>query len=562
MSAIVARSGAKPIAAPEAPSTFVSFLPSRVELQHQLLGEAEPTQQEVEEAHRQEAQSEGDRLANLLGLAVASGKDSLECDFGSLGMQSRRFVLSGDRWEREGRVAALDSQQPARAHAKCKPGFGLREISNARMERARAEAEAAARELGKTSEDVKAAGDRAAFESDLGLTDIGAQLKRERTFLRAWAAAYDVGELELPADSLLVVPRLFDGVVVNSAADPHAVEREEEKPSVLVMEDLAAAGFTPSIFVDGISEDEGYAVSAALADFHAGTWRMRHRLGFAHFIDGDAASDLKHEQATRLALMHQGVQGLSRPAFQALLGQANAVLRSVKIGAESEDGEPTYIAAKRFEKHMEGVLDAMFDKEPGQMMLVHGDPWAHNLMFRRDAETGKVTGVALVDLAGYRPGVVATDLYGFITTSMNADVRRSGGGMKRFEEHYAARLRSQYPSENMFTFRTRAHAAATTLVYFTGDGRLWKTCRNLFQRFMWAIFDTQLIHERNEMDDTTDESESDDTTNESESDEDQDEDDSESEDEDDSHSEVEVLDQGLSELEIQDQGLRRRRQHG
>jgi hypothetical protein len=537
MSAIVARSGAKPIAAPEAPSTFVSFLPSRVELQHRLLGMPAPTQQEVEEAHRQEAQAEGDRLTNLLGLDVASGQDSLECDFGSLGMQSRRFVLSGDRWKREGRAAALDSQQPARAHAKCKPGFDPREISNARMERARAEAEAAARELGKTSEDVKAAGERAAFESDLGLTDIGAQLKRERTFLRAWAAAHDAGELELPADSLLVVPRLFDGVVVNCAADPHAVEREEEKPSVLVMEDLAAAGFKPGNFVDGISEDDGYAISAALADFHAATWRMRHRLGFAHFIDGDAASDLEHEQATRLALMHQGVQGLSRPAFQALLEKATAVLRSEKCGAESEDKEPSYITAKHFEKHMEGVLDSMFDKEPGQMMLVHGDPWTHNLMFRRDAETSKLTGVALVDLSGYRPGVVATDLYGFIFTSMNADVRRSGSRMKRFEEHYAARLRTQYPHENMFTSRARAHAAATTLVYFVGDGRLWKTCRNLFQRFMWAIFDTQLIQGWKEMDDTTDESESD---------EDQDEDDSDSEDE----------------SEVLDQGLRRRRQVG
>jgi Ser/Thr protein kinase RdoA (MazF antagonist) len=101
----------------------------------------------------------------------------------------------------------------------------------------------------------------------------------------------------------------------------------------------------------------------------------------------------------------------------------------VKVGAESEDREPTYIAAKRLENNLESVLDAMFDKAPGPMMLVHGDPWAHNLMFRRDAETGKLTGVALVDLAGYRPDVVATDLYGFITTSMNTEVRRSGRGM-------------------------------------------------------------------------------------------------------------------------------------
>ncbi len=57
----------------------------------------------------------------------------------------------------------------------------------------------------------------------------------------------------------------------------------------------------------------------------------------------------------------------------------------------------------------------------GPRVVSHGDPWAHNMMLRRDA-TGSVTGVAVVDLGGVRfahPGegfhcfiLSATDLKG------------------------------------------------------------------------------------------------------------------------------------------------------
>ena len=53
-------------------------------------------------------------------------------------------------------------------------------------------------------------------------------LKRERQFLRSWAAAKEAGELNLPEDSLLVIPELFDGVATFGGDDTSS-QREEDR---------------------------------------------------------------------------------------------------------------------------------------------------------------------------------------------------------------------------------------------------------------------------------------------------------------------------------------------
>jgi len=107
--------------------------------------------------------------------------------------------------------------------------------------------------------DVKATNDFTIFTVDWHM-----RLMRERHVAREWQAAEKTGELKLPKDTLLVVPRLFDFVD----------ENEEAKPSILVYEDLIAAGFETQTPVKFISIDDGVAVVCALADLQAGLWQI------------------------------------------------------------------------------------------------------------------------------------------------------------------------------------------------------------------------------------------------------------------------------------------------
>jgi aminoglycoside phosphotransferase (APT) family kinase protein len=70
------------------------------------------------------------------------------------------------------------------------------------------------------------------------------------------------------------------------------------------------------------------------------------------------------------------------------------------------------------------IVTCLFEHTPQVAMYCHGDAWADNVMFRRDAETGKVNGVALVDLAGFRLGSPLCDFYGFVSSCTSAEVRQ------------------------------------------------------------------------------------------------------------------------------------------
>ncbi len=53
------------------------------------------------------------------------------------------------------------------------------------------------------------------------------------------------------------------------------------------------------------------------------------------------------------------------------------------------------------------------------VFFVHGDPYPPNIMLRRD-QRGKINGVAFVDLGTIQPAGPLTDLYGFLTLSLDA----------------------------------------------------------------------------------------------------------------------------------------------
>jgi hypothetical protein len=103
------------------------------------------------------------------------------------------------------------------AFVKAVPRQSLIDAAKNNLASARARAEARARELGLGDSAVASAGDEAVAEAEAALAvalllvdEPSAQLERERDVLRAWSAAEAAGELRLPPDSLLVVPRLLE----------------------------------------------------------------------------------------------------------------------------------------------------------------------------------------------------------------------------------------------------------------------------------------------------------------------------------------------------------------
>jgi hypothetical protein len=376
-------------------------------LQHHLPSDllskgANLTKAEIDDAVDKQERKHQQELAALLGLNLdQGGDDQVKWNRKGLGLQSRSFQLTGSRWKGLGGQVVTDTDAAANgtAFAKVLSSWTVEAYRLAQQESGRKEAEECARELGKSNDEVVAAGERAAQEAMVdmaGITETWLQMKHERTFLRAWAQAEAAGELKLPEDSLLVIPRLFDNVVVNG----EAAAAEEEKPSALVLEDLIAAGFEARHYWNPLSYDDAVAVALALGDFHAAMWRIHERLDAAL---ADFVPSLTPEQAET----HKKVRGWM---FK----------RNMKTCLDSMN-------VKSMRELLLPLLDDMADvlvkdeEEMGFCIYGHGDPWAHNMLLRRDPESGKVTGVAFVDFGSVKRMSPLIDFYGFLATSVRND---------------------------------------------------------------------------------------------------------------------------------------------
>jgi len=229
--------------------------------------EQPPTMESMMKALHGDPEVERQRVISLLGLDMSEGKDEVIWLDKSLGLQSRCFLVRGERWKGRGKQPVVDPTAAAggTAFVKVLPRWNIKDIIADIRGAARNDAEKAARALGKSEDEVKAAGEQASQEVDVvEFTEPSVQMARERQVLRAWQAAEEAGELKLPEDSLLVLPRLLDNVLTGpeSAA-------EADKPTMLVFEDLVVAGFEVRSYKEAISVEDAVAVSGALADLHA-----------------------------------------------------------------------------------------------------------------------------------------------------------------------------------------------------------------------------------------------------------------------------------------------------
>jgi len=389
---------------------------------------------------------ERQRVISLLGLDVSAGKDEIVWLDKSFGLQSRCFLVRGERWKGRGKQPVVDPLAGT-AFVKALPTWSVEEAAERQRSEAKHKAEAEARASGATEEEATARGEEASENiAVVEWAEPSKQLAREREVLRALQAAEEAGELQLPEDTMLVIPRLLDNVV----EDEEVKQLEEEKPGFLVFEDLVAAGFVPQTHLQAISVEDGIAVSRALADLHGALWCIRARL----FKEGGKPNEDKKEAFEVEA-------GKVRATYERLLRGAVAQLRGAKGGTPSAD---------KFEPHIGDVSAAFVDANVGPVLVCHGDPWVHNVLLRRDASSGSVDGVAFVDM-----GNPLVDLFSFLGTMM--DGRELFTKNNVVQSQYEARLRQQLPQTingdvELFSLRAKQHAYARMLAFFF-DVKFW-----------------------------------------------------------------------------------------
>jgi hypothetical protein len=398
-----------------------------------------------------EAKGDRERLVSLLGLQVgtteAPGTDIIEWRSG-LGFQSKSVSLRGPRWiahcKPDGDVA-----NEGAAFVKLLPTFTVQELQELLASRAREDAETAARALGNTEEEATNDGEDAANEATaVNPVEPSVQLVRERFFLRKWWAAVHSGELKLPDDSLLVIPRLFEGAVV----DEYAAE-QEECPTLLVMEDLVSMGFKSRKVEDDLTNEEAECLVQALADLHSGMWSIRDQICQGPFVNEliDAGSCAYADVADSLpaGVVTAARTGVNRAAFARLIREA--ITESEHVLAD-----PTAESIRPKEADVDRMVEAAFDTGAGLRLLCHGDPWVHNYMIRHD-HSGSVTGVAFVDFSGICRANVLTDFFGFLFTSSFRKESATGVDLK---DVFLQRLMAQVPlalvGQDMDAFNDRA----------------------------------------------------------------------------------------------------------
>lgn len=423
---------------------------------------------------------ERQRVISLLGLDVSEGKDQVTWLDKSLGFQSKCFLVRGERWKGRGKQPVVDPTAAERGSAfvKALPTWSAEEMVEHKRCEAKQKAEAEARASGATKDEVASRGKEASEKvAVVEWAEQSQQLAREREVLRAWQAAEESGELKLPEDTMLVIPRLLDNVVV----DPFRQE-EEAQPKFLVFEDLAAAGFKTQHYTETLSVDDAVAVSGALADFHAALWRIRHRI----------------EQST--ADSAQGPVASQKGLYETLLRESVKEIRDFELDGLADIVEP----------FLSEIVDGFADDKVGPFMLGHGDPWAHNIMLRR-AETGEVSGVAFVDLGNIRRMNPLVDFYSFLGTTMDMDTLYSPGISLPVCKNYRTRLVDQLPDIAktlkdddgkdilLFSTRARLHAFAGMLPFFFAMPNWLFGGKPAISRFVRAFRYTAQLAERHRM---------------------------------------------------------------
>ncbi|KAK7794080.1 hypothetical protein R5R35_010287 [Gryllus longicercus] len=198
----------------------------------------------------------------------------------------------------------------------------------------------------------------------------------------------------------------------------------------LVLEDLAEGGFALAERRTGMDAAHARLALRALARFHAAS-----------------AALLRREPAAMAAVANffeQPVREMFAKAARTSLRGTAAAMRRWAPDADADAGRWTALAdalARRAPAAFDAFAAATCRVDPGDLAVVlHGDFWLNNMLFRRDAARRPVD-VRFVDLQLSHVGAPAADLLYFLYSSLDEETAAAPGAVDALLEEYRGALR-------------------------------------------------------------------------------------------------------------------------
>ncbi|KAJ9582753.1 hypothetical protein L9F63_022898 [Diploptera punctata] len=176
----------------------------------------------------------------------------------------------------------------------------------------------------------------------------------------------------------------------------------QELPTAIVLDDLKKQGFKLASVTHGLDLKHCLLVMRKIAQYHACSVVLRHQ-------------DPSRFEAFKEYLLKNGRAGMS--------GFFTNVMKSMRNEVESwDDGENYLDALKTLEiKTLDRWINAVLREDDGYNVLIHGDLWMNNMMFRY-SEKQDVQEVRFVDFQLSYITSPAIDLQYFINSSASPEV--------------------------------------------------------------------------------------------------------------------------------------------
>ncbi|XP_012277574.1 uncharacterized protein LOC105698151 [Orussus abietinus] len=197
-------------------------------------------------------------------------------------------------------------------------------------------------------------------------------------------------------------------------------------PEAIIMEDLKLAGYEVCDRMDLLDMNHCVSVLQTLASFHAKSYalKLKDRPGFLKLV-----SHLKE------AVFPRDEKPAIGQAVEASLHHAILQLESIKPRTKDVEKAIEAVGGLRG-KTVDIMKDALFSPEGQFHVLVHGDPWNNNLLFKHD-QAGRVVDVKLVDFQVMRHVSIATDFHYFVNSSAKSSI---------IDDHYEDLVETYYRS--------------------------------------------------------------------------------------------------------------------
>ena len=275
---------------------------------------------------------------------------------------------------------------------------------------------------------------------------------------------HDVFEIEstMYREIMPEFEELYREAGVDVRFGPRAYEIATDKPYIL-LEDLRPKGFKNMNRLEGFDVEHTKAVLTRLAQWHAvSAARVARKGPFSPLISESLFNEENRE--------------MLKSIFN---GMGNVFLKCVK----DYNGHEEYYErlCEQKDNRINQLLEANITDESEFNVLNHGDCWSNNVMFRHD-EQGKLLDTYLVDYQITHYGTPAQDLYYFLLSSTQYDIK-----IKKFD--YFIKFYHDRLAENLQLLKYPQKIPTLSEIHILlHKYNAWGKCNRIFASLFFYIF--------------------------------------------------------------------------